>query len=194
MEEDRSSYASLGDLRRLRIVLADDEQILTCVLQAQLCALGHRVVGIASNGSEALSLAQETKPDVVIMDAHMPVMDGPQATRCLMVTSPVCIVLLSGDPGLSELAEQSGAMMYVVKPLNPSRIQAVLSRAYQRFQWYLRIWNHGEQPELALREWLAFQNAVKALAQDKNVSEDEAALLIENTWANRHNSDRKGHH
>ena len=65
-------------LNKLRILLADDEAILRLDLREMLADAGHDIVGEAANGQEAVKLAKELKPDFIIMDVKMPIMDGMQ--------------------------------------------------------------------------------------------------------------------
>jgi two-component system, chemotaxis family, protein-glutamate methylesterase/glutaminase len=82
---------------------------------------GIRVVGTAKDGAEGIGLAQRLKPDVITMDIHMPVMDGLAATRKIMETHPVPIVIVSGiwDPREVETtfrAIEAGALAVVQRP------------------------------------------------------------------------------
>ncbi len=80
-----------------------------------------QVVGVASNGKEALFAVEEKRPDVITMDIHMPVMDGFEATRRIMETHPTPIVVVSGSTGATEIgstfrAMEAGALAVVLRP------------------------------------------------------------------------------
>ncbi len=82
---------------------------------------GTEVIGTANDGAEAVKLAERLKPDVITMDIHMPVMDGLAATRRIMETHPVPIVIVSGiwDPRELETtfrAIEAGALAVVQRP------------------------------------------------------------------------------
>ncbi|MBI2309270.1 MAG: chemotaxis-specific protein-glutamate methyltransferase CheB [Rhodocyclales bacterium] len=96
------------------------------------------VVGTAADGREALVQAKRCRPDVVSMDFHMPHIDGAQATRILMETQPLPIVIVTGSSARGEVAEtfraiEAGALAIVEKPA------AVGSEAARRFVEMIRL-------------------------------------------------------
>lgn len=102
----------------MRILLADDHQILRDGIRRGLENAGETVVGEASNGEEAVELATEHQPDVVLMDLSMPVMDGVAAARAIKEAAPkVKVVILSmhDDPGRTRDALAAGAVAYLTK-------------------------------------------------------------------------------
>ncbi|RME09623.1 MAG: response regulator, partial [Ardenticatenia bacterium] len=82
-------------MTRKRVVIADDESIIRMDLKEMLTSLGYLVVGEASNGRDAVRLARELKPDIVIMDIKMPDMDGIEAARILTEERIAPVVLLT---------------------------------------------------------------------------------------------------
>jgi DNA-binding NarL/FixJ family response regulator len=91
------------------------------------------IVGIARNGRGALEQAMSSRPDVVVMDLHMPVMDGVEATRRIGAAAPGCRVVFataSTAPEDEMRALEAGALRYLHKGGDPSEIvEAVLSSA-----------------------------------------------------------------
>lgn len=75
------------------------------------------VVGLAANGVEAVELAEELRPDLVLMDVNMPVIDGVTATRRIREAQlPSAVILLTGDDGAAVgLASEAGAQAFVRK-------------------------------------------------------------------------------
>jgi DNA-binding NarL/FixJ family response regulator len=103
----------------VRILICDDQTVVREGLAAILSTDGEiEVVGLASNGEEALALAEEQKPDVVLMDLMMPVMNGVQATRRLRARQPEVLVLVlttyADDEWLFD-AIRAGAAGYLLK-------------------------------------------------------------------------------
>lgn len=102
----------------MRVLLADDHQILRDGIRRGLENAGEEVVGEASNGEEAVSLARETQPDIVLMDLSMPVLDGVSATRRIIAEFPdikVVVLTMHDDPPLTRSALEAGASAYLTK-------------------------------------------------------------------------------
>jgi DNA-binding NarL/FixJ family response regulator len=104
--------------RSIRVLIADDHTLF-----AEALALALRtdprfeIVGLAENGREAVDLASSLQPDVVLMDLHMPVMDGIEATRRLRLASRsrVVVVTASTSPEDGARAREAGACAYIRK-------------------------------------------------------------------------------
>lgn len=102
----------------MRVLLADDHQILRDGVRRGLEAAGEEVVGEADNGEEALELVRTTLPDIVIMDLSMPVLDGVTATRRITEEFPqvkVVVLTMHDDPPRTRAALEAGAIGYLSK-------------------------------------------------------------------------------
>jgi response regulator NasT len=99
-----------------RILVAEDETLIRMDLVEMLQEAGYEVVGAASDGSEAVSLAESLKPDLTILDVKMPVLDGISAAEKIIAISPVLMLTAFSQKDLVERARDAGAMAYVVKP------------------------------------------------------------------------------
>ena len=116
----------------MRILIADDHSLFRDGLRSLLMAEGHEVVGEAKNGSEAVALARELKPDLVLMDVQMPEMDGISATRALSAEMPeLKIVMLTASEEEAKLfdAIKAGAQGYLLKNLEAEAFFELLERA-----------------------------------------------------------------
>ena len=102
----------------MRVVLADDHQILRDGIRRGLESAGEDVVGEAENGEEAVDLVRETRPDIVLMDLSMPVLDGVGATRRITDEFPevkVVVLTMNDDPAKTRSALEAGAIAYLTK-------------------------------------------------------------------------------
>ncbi|MEX0768778.1 MAG: response regulator transcription factor [Microthrixaceae bacterium] len=102
----------------MRVLLADDHQILRDGIRRGLENAGEEVVGEASNGEEAVTLMRETQPDIVLMDLSMPVLDGVSATRRIIEEFPeakVVVLTMHDDPAQTRSALEAGATAYLTK-------------------------------------------------------------------------------
>ena len=117
-------------MTRIRILLADDHLFFRRGVATFLAAeADFEVVGEAANGSEALHMARELMPDVILMDISMPVMDGLEATRQIKVQIPyVKIVILTASDEEQKLFEavKAGALGYLLKKVEPQALAATL--------------------------------------------------------------------
>jgi DNA-binding NarL/FixJ family response regulator len=106
-------------MKRIRVLIADDHSLFAQALQAILGTdRRFEVVGLAKDGRQAVELAAALKPDVVLMDISMPVLDGFQATRQLRKRSPeTSVLMLTGSNARVDVdkARTSGAAGYVTK-------------------------------------------------------------------------------
>ena len=103
----------------VRVLIADDHSLFAEALQAILGTDSRfEIVALAGDGRKAVELAEELKPDVVLMDISMPVLDGFAATKELQMRAPQCAVLMltgSNARGDVDKARSSGAAGYVTK-------------------------------------------------------------------------------
>jgi DNA-binding NarL/FixJ family response regulator len=102
----------------LRILLADDHKILREGIRRGLEGAGESVVGEAGNGEEAVALAAELRPDVILMDLSMPVLDGIEATRRIIEANPeqrVVVLTMHDDAQRTRAAISAGAVGYLTK-------------------------------------------------------------------------------
>jgi DNA-binding NarL/FixJ family response regulator len=115
--------------RAVRLLLADDHRLFAESLMTVLSEDERvEVVGIAVNGQEAVDLAAELQPDVILMDLRMPIMDGLEATRRIRATGlPVQILLLTGteSPLAAEDADAAGANAFMRKESSIDELRQV---------------------------------------------------------------------
>ena len=116
----------------VNVLIVDDLAFIKIVLRDILEKSGFRVVGEASNGEQAISLYQDKRPDVVLMDITMPGMDGLTALRRIREVDPAARVIICSALGQQQLivqAIQLGAADFIVKPFQPQRVVSALKKA-----------------------------------------------------------------
>jgi two-component system, response regulator PdtaR len=124
-----------GQAHGRRVLIAEDEALIRLDLAEMLAEEGYRVVGEAADGETAVRLAHETKPDLVILDVKMPIMDGLAAAEQIAGErlAPVVILTAFSQRDLVERARAAGAMAYLVKPFQKSDLVPAIEIAVSRF-------------------------------------------------------------
>ena len=116
----------------MNVLIVDDLAFIKIVLRDILERSGFRVAGEASNGAQALTMYQDVRPDVVLMDITMPDMDGLTALRKIREIDPEARVIICSALGQQKLilqAIQLGAKDFIVKPFQPPRVISALKKA-----------------------------------------------------------------
>ena len=129
---DRSTTGGVGPVIRLLIV--DDHLSVRWGLEQMFAMVaGIEVVGSAADGAQAIALADQLVPDVILMDIAMPRVDGVEATRLITVAQPTSrIVILSGQSDQARIRDalQAGAVSYLPKESDPEDVIRAVRAAY----------------------------------------------------------------
>jgi response regulator NasT len=133
--EDVVAAATAEPEPPLRVLIAEDEALIRLDLREMLEEEGFEVVGEAADGEQAVSLAKELSPDLVICDVKMPKMDG--ITAAAQITeeriAPVVMLTAFSQRDLVERARDAGAMAYLVKPFQKRDLLPAIEMATSRF-------------------------------------------------------------
>jgi len=119
-------------MRRVRILVVDDHQMLREALVGMLELSGFEVVGAVADGADATSLATELVPDVILMDLSMPDLSGIDAMKVIHQTKPdlpVVILTAHADPGVEREAREAGASGFLAKGIGLDDLVIVLHEA-----------------------------------------------------------------
>jgi two-component system, response regulator PdtaR len=118
------------------IAVAENEMALCQTLQKAIVRLGYEIAGVAGSAEEAFAIVKLKQPHLILMDVHLPLLDGLEAPKKIIALQRTAIVLLTeeGDPILARQGLDLGICGYVLKPFDPSQIGPVMEMAWHRFQ------------------------------------------------------------
>ncbi len=165
------------------MVIAEDEALIRMDLAEMLVEEGFSVVGQAADGARAVELAKEHRPDLVILDVKMPILDGIAAAEQIAAQriAPVVILTAFSQRELVERARDAGAMAYLVKPFSQTDLVPAIEMAVSRFAEMAQL----EREVADLNERLATRMAVdraKGILQEQlKLSEPDAFRWIQKT-------------
>ena len=171
----------------LRIVVAEDEAIIRLDLAEMLVESGYQVVGQASNGEQAVELTREHRPDLVIMDVKMPVLDGISAAEEIGKEriAPVIMLTAFSQKELVERARDAGVMAYIVKPFTRDDLGPAIDIARSRWTELTALEREVTDLGERLETRKAVDRAKGVLMQQLKLSEAEAFRWIQKTAMDR---------
>ncbi|WP_394279964.1 ANTAR domain-containing response regulator [Microbacterium sp.] len=170
-----------------RVVVAEDESLIRLDIVEILRDSGFDVVGEAGDGETAVQLATELRPDLVIMDVKMPVLDGISAAEKLSKNHVAPVVLLTAfsQKELVERASEAGALAYVVKPFTPNDLLPAIEIALARYEQIITL--EAEVADMVERfETRKLVDRAKGLLNEKmGLSEPDAFRWIQKASMDR---------
>ncbi|MDP4755977.1 MAG: response regulator [Aquiluna sp.] len=170
----------------LRVVVAEDEALIRMDVVATLQEAGYEVVGQGADGEEAVKLATELEPDLVVMDIKMPKLDGISAAEKISeLKIPVVLLTAFSQADLVARAADAGAMAYVTKPFKPSDLLPAIQIALSRHEELTSL--EAEIADLNDRlETRKLMDRAKGLLQSKmKLSEPDAFRWIQKASMDR---------
>ena len=172
---------------RKRVVIAEDEALIRMDLAEMLAEEGYDVVGQAGDGEQAVKLAEELRPDLVILDVKMPVLDGISAAERIgeAKIAPVLMLTAFSQRELVERAREAGAMAYLVKPFTKADLVPAIEMAVSRFQEIKSLEAEVSTLEDRLETRKAVDRAKGLLQTARGWSEPEAFRFIQKTSMDR---------
>ena len=164
-----------------RIVVAEDETLIRMDLVEMLTESGYQVVAQAINGKEAITLATEHKPDLIILDVKMPILDGISAAEQLINICPVLMLTAFSQKELVERARDSGVMAYVVKPFTINDLLPAIEISISRHRQMKTLESEVADLYERLETRKLLDRAKGILMKALNLSEPEAFSWIQKT-------------
>ncbi len=172
---------------RLRILIAEDDEMFLSGLQEALKEQGYDLVGIAQNGKEAIELALTTHPDLILMDIKMPLLDGLQAAKAInnQRFTPIVLLTAYADPDFLRQAKEARVVGYLLKPVSITELVSAIEVAQSIGQeiYHLEGQLADLKAKLAGRKYL--DRAKGFLMDAYGMKEGEAMAFIRKEARNR---------
>ena len=164
-----------------RVVLAEDEALIRLDLKEMLEEEGYQVVGEAGDGETAVALAEQHRPDLVILDVQMPVLDGIAAAERIASArlAPVVILTAFSQRDLVERARQAGAMAYLVKPFQKKDLLPTIEMATSRFSEIVSLEAEVTDLQGRLEARKTIERAKGVLQSEHGMTEPDAFRWIQ---------------
>lgn len=161
----------------MRILIAErKERVAAGGLLAQLETLRHELAGLARDGREAVTLAMKLRPDLILMDIWLPIMDGIEAARTILAQAPVPIILLTpyASADLIRRAREAGIMAHLVTPVEIGPLRSTIEVALARFEELQVLSREVGDLKEAFEARRRTEQAKGVLMKSLNLSEAEA--------------------
>jgi two-component system, response regulator PdtaR len=171
----------------VRVIIAEDEALIRLDLKEMLEEEGYEVAGEAADGQKAVELASTLKPDLVILDVKMPILDGISAAEQIAAhqIAPVVILTAFSQRELVERARDAGAMAYLVKPFTKADLVPAIEIAVSRFQEISALGTEVGTLRERLEVRKVLDRAKGRLQSECGLTEPEAFRWIQKTSMNR---------
>jgi response regulator NasT len=173
-----------------RVLIAEDEALIRLDLSEMLAEEGFEVVGQAVDGEQAVTMANELRPDLVIMDVKMPKKDGIDAAAEIVgeQIAPVVILTAFSQRELIERAREAGAMAYLVKPFSKSDLLPAIELAVARYAETSALRAEVADISQRLEARKIIDRAKGLLMTHQKMTEPEAFRWIQRTAMDRRTS------
>ena len=172
----------------MRVLIAEDDPLLTLGLVERLRSLGHEPIASAVDGLQALELAREDPPDLYLFDIEMPNLDGLEAAAQLAregLRRPVVVVTGVDDPTLIERSIATGVGAYLTKPVDSRELQAAVHLAAARHAEFEALEAEVERAQQALEDRKLVERAKGLLMSALDLSEQDAFRRLQLTARER---------
>ena len=166
-----------------RVLIAEDEALIRLDLREMLEEEGYEVCGEAGDGRTAVTMAEELRPDLVMLDVKMPVLDGIAAAEEIAAKriAPVVILTAFSQRDLVEKAREAGAMAYLVKPFQKKDLLPTIEMALSRYAELVSLEAEVDDLRGRLEARKVVERAKSRLMTDHGLTEPAAFRFIQRT-------------
>ncbi len=179
----------MPDSAPLRVLLAEDDAPTRELLVELLTRFGHAVVADVGSGSEAIAQARVARPDVMLLDVHMPDASGVEAAREIAAELPdVAVVLITADETLSlqqEDVQGLSTIMMLPKPTPPQMLDSQIRMAAQQARAYAQARRDATTLKAQLEARKLIERAKGILMRRTGCSEPEAYRILQRSSQDR---------
>jgi len=170
-----------------RVLIAEDEALIRLDLKEMLEEEGYDVCGEAGDGETAVRMATDLRPELVILDVQMPVLDGIAAAEQIARAriAPVIILTAFSQRDLVTRAREAGAMAYLVKPFQKKDLLPTIEMALSRFAEIVSLEAEVGDLQGRLEARKVIERAKGVLQSEHQLSEPDAFRWIQRTSMNR---------
>jgi response regulator NasT len=174
----------------IRVIIAEDEALIRLDLKEMLEEEGYSVVAEVGDGQQAVDRAAKLRPDLVILDIQMPVLDGLSAAEQIASAriAPVIVLTAFSQRELVERARDAGAMAYLVKPFSKNDLVPAIEVARARFSEMTALDSEVRTLEERLETRKVVEKAKGVLMAQQGITEAEAFRWIQRTAMNQRTS------
>jgi response regulator NasT len=178
------------DAERTWVLIAEAAALIRLDLKEMLEEEGYAVVAEVGDGQQAVEQARELKPDLVILDLQMPVLDGLSAAEQIAASrlAPVIVLTAFSQRELVERARDAGAMAYLVKPFSKNDLVPAIEVARGRFREMTALDEEVRTLEERLETRKLVERAKGSLMSARGLTEAEAFRWIQQTAMNERRS------
>lgn len=168
-------------MTQLKILLAEDDAVITLILHELVAKLGHRVIAAVKTGIEAVEMTKESEPDLIIMDIKMPGLDGLEAATVIMDEFPTPIVILTAhsEESFVERASKAGISTYLVKPISEANLRPALKLAVDRFCEQQTLAEEASRTRERFERYIVVDRAKWLLINECGYSEEKAHRTLQ---------------
>lgn len=173
------------------VVIAEDETLVADLIAHELASMGMEVVGRAANGRQAVELTASLRPDVVVMDIAMPVMDGLAAAATIQTECPTPVVIVSAHEAAEDVAgaTAAGVGAFLAKPPQGAELDRAITIARARHADLMEMRRLNRELTTAIAEVKTLKGYVpicagcKKIRDDKNYWEEVEIYVMKHTEA-----------
>jgi AmiR/NasT family two-component response regulator len=160
----------------LRVLIVEDDTLVSVGLKSQLEAIGHSVVGRAADAAEARTLFATLPADLVLLDIRLKEADGLELAREFRQLRHVPMIIVSayGEPQLIARATEAGVFGYLIKPVSPQSLQAQIEVAVGRFHESEKLRQENEALTTTLETRKLVERAKGIFMKRLHLDEQEA--------------------